>query len=565
MRRASTAVNDCSVLLRYAMTSTLRVVAPTLVSVPLSLSIPSIATSAAHEQHGTDALSCITVFENDSVKAICKPPYLRMDASAIAGELSVAQLLGPEWTYAHRLDFATSGLLLCCRTGGAALAAASVAFQLRVTVKHYVALVYGHLTGVPDCNGVCAGLPALEIACDARFKPQNGKRRACDKIAPPTNDWGFFLHLQKVVAAADSHTPTTSPFHTWIKQVDWDTVKLLAKARSNSLDRDVLLERWCRSLNEREAATSFSSPTTPAAILDDLLRFIDGCNECESQSVWAGLIVNACVRAVAKDVARYRRAVADAKVQATAAANSVTIPVPSSEVKGVASTDWPAIDDRPSFSIALPIAPFAGDADFRMGVFNDPVAHTARFAQPYRDALTLVQVLAYGTFNGHAVTKVLLRPITGKRHQLRLHMLSVGHPIVGDATYARDLDADRMMLHSLSLRVDWPQLKSLSRHVFRTRRFTQVAATGDPAASGAVASAPISNPIGAAAAACAAPERSVESLLDAPLCISTEDPFVPASVDPRVSTLLRVSEREMEIGTQLLARHTGTGCGMDAI
>lgn len=36
------------------------------------------------------------------------------------------------------------------------------------------------------------------------------------------------------------------------------------------------------------------------------------------------------------------------------------------------------------------------------------------------------------------VTKVRLSPITGRRHQLRVHMLLAGHPIVGDMTYSQN-------------------------------------------------------------------------------------------------------------------------------
>lgn len=56
------------------------------------------------------------------------------------------------------------------------------------------------------------------------------------------------------------------------------------------------------------------------------------------------------------------------------------------------------------------------------------------------------------------MTKLRLHPRTGRRHQLRLHCLALGHPIVGDVTYAdpRLFGSDRaprMMLHALSLRV----------------------------------------------------------------------------------------------------------------
>lgn len=54
------------------------------------------------------------------------------------------------------------------------------------------------------------------------------------------------------------------------------------------------------------------------------------------------------------------------------------------------------------------------------------------------------------------VTKLLLKPRTGRRHQLRLHTKYLGHPICGDATYANDFEAHRMMLHAwrLTLPVD---------------------------------------------------------------------------------------------------------------
>lgn len=49
---------------------------------------------------------------------------------------------------------------------------------------------------------------------------------------------------------------------------------------------------------------------------------------------------------------------------------------------------------------------------------------------------------------------VELKPITGRSHQLRLHMKMLGHPILGDNLYAdkTTLDtSDRLMLHAKSL------------------------------------------------------------------------------------------------------------------
>ena len=55
-------------------------------------------------------------------------------------------------------------------------------------------------------------------------------------------------------------------------------------------------------------------------------------------------------------------------------------------------------------------------------------------------------------------TRVHLTPKTGRTHQLRLHMMALGHAILGDPFYASGTDADyqRMMLHSAELSLKHP-------------------------------------------------------------------------------------------------------------
>jgi tRNA pseudouridine32 synthase/23S rRNA pseudouridine746 synthase len=51
-------------------------------------------------------------------------------------------------------------------------------------------------------------------------------------------------------------------------------------------------------------------------------------------------------------------------------------------------------------------------------------------------------------------THVLLEPLTGRSHQLRVHLLSIGHPILGDALYgdaALQARAPRLLLHASEL------------------------------------------------------------------------------------------------------------------
>lgn len=50
-------------------------------------------------------------------------------------------------------------------------------------------------------------------------------------------------------------------------------------------------------------------------------------------------------------------------------------------------------------------------------------------------------------------SRVALEPVTGRTHQLRVHMAAVGYPILGDRLYGNGLGsaADRLMLHAQAL------------------------------------------------------------------------------------------------------------------
>lgn len=78
---------------------------------------------------------------------------------------------------------------------------------------------------------------------------------------------------------------------------------------------------------------------------------------------------------------------------------------------------------------------------------------------------TKLVVLEKGFYDTEFATKILLKPITGRRHQLRVHCSQIGHPIVGDFTYSNHLadckisteqDHDcpsRMMLHAYRIKI----------------------------------------------------------------------------------------------------------------
>lgn len=71
-----------------------------------------------------------------------------------------------------------------------------------------------------------------------------------------------------------------------------------------------------------------------------------------------------------------------------------------------------------------------------------------------RAALTEWRVLRAGDEE----SRVRLSPKTGRSHQLRVHMLALGHVILGDPLYAQGAARDfpRLMLHSEELRLRHP-------------------------------------------------------------------------------------------------------------
>ncbi|MFR9750879.1 RluA family pseudouridine synthase [Nocardia sp. 004] len=58
---------------------------------------------------------------------------------------------------------------------------------------------------------------------------------------------------------------------------------------------------------------------------------------------------------------------------------------------------------------------------------------------------------------GRAHTALVIRPITGRRHQIRVHLAWTGHPIVGDPLFDRSSAYQRTYLHSwrLGLTASW--------------------------------------------------------------------------------------------------------------
>ena len=78
-------------------------------------------------------------------------------------------------------------------------------------------------------------------------------------------------------------------------------------------------------------------------------------------------------------------------------------------------------------------------------------------AEHGKPSLTRWRVLARDP--AHNATRLELTPLTGRSHQLRVHLQAIGHPILGDALYAPAdalARAERLLLHADALGFSHP-------------------------------------------------------------------------------------------------------------
>lgn len=110
---------------------------------------------------------------------------------------------------------------------------------------------------------------------------------------------------------------------------------------------------------------------------------------------------------------------------------------------------------------ALVLGELVGQGEINVPVRYDPTRPPMHIADPDypKHALTHWQAQPTRQQDGHTITPVLLQPITGRSHQLRVHLQSIGHPILGDLLYADALGVSllpRLALHAQRLTFQHP-------------------------------------------------------------------------------------------------------------
>ncbi|MBP6949026.1 MAG: RluA family pseudouridine synthase [Candidatus Pacebacteria bacterium] len=95
--------------------------------------------------------------------------------------------------------------------------------------------------------------------------------------------------------------------------------------------------------------------------------------------------------------------------------------------------------EEDSFTIEAPLG--RGKKDYKQ------TTELHRIRGEARSAITDVEVILRDV----STTHVRLMPKTGRTHQLRAHMSSIGHPILGDIAYGSSVSSKRIMLHAEKL------------------------------------------------------------------------------------------------------------------
>lgn len=73
-------------------------------------------------------------------------------------------------------------------------------------------------------------------------------------------------------------------------------------------------------------------------------------------------------------------------------------------------------------------------------------------------AVTHYELMRVGEYLGSNISQVRCRLETGRTHQIRVHLASLGHPLLGDTQYGGRIlgDANRQMLHAYQIRFEDP-------------------------------------------------------------------------------------------------------------
>jgi 23S rRNA-/tRNA-specific pseudouridylate synthase len=332
----------------------------------------------------------------------------------------------------HQLDYATSGVLLMAKSKSAA-AVACRAFEDRSTKKEYLAIVRNHI----NANEI----PILTNEQETVFHEwQNGtvEQRYKKSRRDATNRKGKTF---------PGYMPAHSVFGKWkgirLRKRKWkEESEESFHGQADGMKHNIL-KQPIASIEEEKTMLNMawkdikSIPKYMSAFADLTKQYNDTCLRIQSEGVLES-----------KEVVG---------MDPTSKTSMGTIKLPiqfrlRGESQDAFYIQAPLIESSNNFRV------FVKDehlVDVPSSVKHDFSAESHGKGDEIsnaRPSLTRCVVLLNGTWKDIKMTKVLLQPRTGRRHQLRVHMAITGHPILGDATYA-DTSFHRMCLHAHKLTI----------------------------------------------------------------------------------------------------------------
>ncbi|CAJ1957264.1 unnamed protein product [Cylindrotheca closterium] len=320
----------------------------------------------------------------------------------------------------HQLDYATSGILCVARTHEAA-SAAGVLWEGRKVSKSYLAVIHGHIKSNTS-------LPVLksEVVLSTLSQVERSYRNRRGKSKSKVTFNGFM--------------PPHAIFCKWKSVRENGKAKKKKRRRASQLSE----EQWSKVWEPIEKIV----PETAVAM--------DWKDLCKNRVEWKKTFVAAA--AIHNRLLRNER---EAEEPEKGEPSLPTLFMVEEDLYifcplAQASSDF-------TMKIPLSIAQLYPSVA-KLGANDDE--------EDFKPSLTRCQIIEEVTYRGRPATKVKLWPITGRRHQLRVHTALSGHAILGDVSYSSDVNEQeattktrlppRMCLHAYSLalpllgeRQDW--------------------------------------------------------------------------------------------------------------
>lgn len=383
----------------------------------------------------------VIIFQSDHYVVINKPPDLRMDGPYPA---TVHKLLTywypPPSIYTdskdsllqavsslhqhnhlddnalrpcHQLDYATSGVLCVARNHKAASTAGTL-WEHRKVSKSYLAVVTGHIQlddelPVLTMEDVNSTLAKVEQSYRSMRRQPNSKA-TFNGYMPPHAIFGKWKSMKNSDGPSSlamstnknkrKRKPSSLNSEQWAKV--WVAVDKIVPDSAIDMDWKGLCKQdvdWKRAF--QQAAT----------VHNELLRDADKADTRETTPSFPTIF------RVGQDIFIF--------CPLAQASDEFVMKIPPSIAKS-----YPSMTKT------------AGDSE----------------GQDFKPSLTKCTILQRATYRGSRVSKVKLLPITGRRHQLRVHTALLGHAILGDISYGNNLETmearrlpPRMCLHAQSL------------------------------------------------------------------------------------------------------------------